>query len=257
MGIFDLTGKTAVLCGLWEGIGEQTALCLARQGAELFIVEADQTLPGRVTAAIEHQGRRAHLINHDALSGTGIAAAFGQIADQCEHVDIVVNTANRGHRGTLLETEEADLDAMVQANVKSVYHAMKAALPLMLDAGGAIVNVASVFAVVALQERFAYMMTKGAVVSMTRSVAADYAAHNVRCNCVCPGRVDTEFGRDWVRATFPGREQQALDELAAFQPLGRMGKPQEVAGLIAYLCSDEGAFVTGQAYAIDGGVTVF
>ena len=257
MPICDLTGKTAVLCGLWEGIGEQTARCLAQQGAELFIVEADQTLAAPVAVSIERDGGRAHLLDHDAVGNAGITAAFAEISAQRDHLDILVNTANRGHRGTLLETVEDDLDAMYEANVKSVYHAMKAALPLMLDAGGAIVNVASVFALVALQERFAYMMTKGALVSMTRSVAADYAKNNVRCNCVCPARIDTQFGRDWVDATFPGRQKQALDELSAFQPLGRMGRPQEIAGLIAYLCSDEGAFVTGQAYAIDGGVTVF
>jgi len=255
VGAFDLNGKTAVICGLWEGIGEQVALSLAGQGAELFIIESDERLAGGVVASIERGGGRARLMPHDFLSGRGISAAFGEIGAERDRVDILVTTANRGHKGVLLETSEEDLDAMYQTNVKSVFHAMKAALPLMLEAGGAIVNVGSVFALVALKERFAYMMTKGALVSMTRSVAADYAEHNVRCNCVCPARVDTAFVRDWVNTTFPGRESEALKDLAAYQPLGRMGKPEEVASLILYLCSNEGAFVTGQAYSIDGGVT--
>ena len=252
---FDLSGKTAVVCGLWEGIGEQTSLILARHGAEVLVVEADATLAGAAIEAIERDGGRARLLGHDPAGADGIAAAFDEIAKDHHRLDILVTTANRGHRGTLLETTEADLDAMIQANVKSVYHATRAALPLMLERGGAIVNVASIFALVALKQRFAYMMTKGALVSMTQSVAADYAEQGVRCNCVCPGRIDTAFARAWIDTNFPARQEQTLRDLATFHPVGRMGRPQEVAALILYLCSDEGAFVTGQAYPIDGGVT--
>lgn len=255
VGSFDLSGKTAILCGLWEGIGEQVAQCLSRQGVELFIIESDERLARSVVSSIEDGGGRASLLPHDAASSSGISAAFAKVGADRNRLDILVTTANRGHWGDLLETREDDLDAMYHANIKSVFYAMKAALPFMLEAGGAIVNVGSVFAHVALKERFAYMMTKGALVSMTRSVAADYADRNVRCNCVCPARVDTAFVRDWIRTTFPGREQETLQELSAYQPLGRMGRPEEVASLILYLCSDEGAFVTGQAYSIDGGVT--
>ena len=252
---FNLSGKTAVVCGLWEGIGEQTSLILARHGAEVIVVEADAKLAGTTVEAIERDGGRARLLCQDPACADGIAAAFGQVAKDHHRLDILVNTANRGHQGTLLDITEADLDTMIQANVKSVFHATRAALPLMLEGGGAIVSVASVFAMVAMKQRFAYLLTKGALVSMTRSIAADYAEMNVRCNCVCPGRIDTAFGRDWVHANFPGRERETRRELAAFHPLGRMGRPEEVAALILYLCSDEGAFVTGQAYPIDGGVT--
>ena len=252
---FDLSGKVAVVCGLWEGVGEQTALTLARHGADVRIIEADAKLGRTAVEAIERDGGRASLLCHNAASAGGIVTAFAQIAKDDDRLDILVTTANRGQRGTLLETTETDLDTMILANVKSVFHAMQAALPLMLEAGGAIVNVGSIFAMVAMRERFSYMMTKGALVSMTRSVAADYAEHNVRCNCVCAGRIDTAFARDWVDANFPGRERETLCDLAAFHPLGRMGRPEEVAALILYLCSDEAAFVTGQAYPIDGGVT--
>jgi NAD(P)-dependent dehydrogenase (short-subunit alcohol dehydrogenase family) len=252
---FNLSGKTAVVCGLWEGIGEQTSLILARHGAEVLVVEADEKLAGPTVEAIERDGGRARLLCHDPACADGIAAAFGHIAEDHPRLDILVNTSNRGHYGALLEITEADLDAMIQANVKSVFHATRAALPLMLEGGGAIVNVASVFAMVAMKHRFAYLLTKGALVSMMRSVAADYAEKNVRCNCVCPGRIDTAFGREWVNENFPGREEETLREMAEFHPLGRMGRPEEVAALILYLCSDEAAFVTGQAYPIDGGAT--
>jgi len=252
---FDLSAKVAVVCGLWEGIGEQTALKLACHGAEVIVIENNTNLSCLTVEAIERNGGRGHLLCHDPIDADGIAKAFGEIAKDHDRIDILVTTANRGHRGTLLETSNTDLDIMIQANVKSVFHSIQTALPLMLKAGGAIVNISSIFAMVALKERFAYMMTKGALVSMTRSIAADYADHKVRCNCVCAGRIDTAFARDWVATNFPGQEQKTLRDLAACHPLGRMGRPEEVAAMVLFLCSDEAAFITGQAFPIDGGVT--
>ncbi|MAE64617.1 MAG: short-chain dehydrogenase [Phycisphaeraceae bacterium] len=252
---FDLSSKTAVICGLSGGVGEETARALARAGAEIIVVEGGTDLARATVESITAAGGRARHLNHDAEGADGIATAFAEIARDHDRVDILVTTANRAHRGTVLETSDEDLETMLDVNVRSVVQAMRHALPLMLAHGGAIVHIASIFANLALKERFAYTLTKGAVVSLTRSMAADYADRNVRCNCVCPARTDTQASRDWVRARYPGREQEAQAALAAFHPLGRMGTPQEVASLILYLCSDAGAFVTGQAFAIDGGVT--
>ena len=252
---FDLTGKTAVVCGLWNGVGEQTVLALARQGAEVLVIESAPDLAVPTVDTIVTGGGKASFLCNDATSVNGIAAAFEKVADGHRHIDILVTMANRAHRGSLLETSACDLDTMIEANIRSVFHAMKEAVALMIESGGSIVNIASIFASVALKQRFAYMTTKGAVVSMTKSVAADYAEYNIRCNCVSASRVDTAFTRQWVCATYPGREEEALRELAEFHPLGRMGKPEEVSALILYLCSNEAAFVTGQDYVIDGGVT--
>ena len=252
---FDLTGKTAVVCGLWNGVGEQTALALARHGAEVLVIDSAPDLAVPTVDAIVTAGGKASVFCDDATSVNGVATAFEKIADGHRHIDILVTMANRAHRGSLLETSADDLDTMIEANIRSVFHAMKKAVALMIESGGSIVNIASIFALVALKQRFAYMMTKGAVVSMTKSVAADYAEYNIRCNCVSASRIDTAFTRQWVRATYPDREEEALRELAEFHPLGRMGKPEEVSALILYLCSNEAAFVTGQDYVIDGGVT--
>jgi NAD(P)-dependent dehydrogenase (short-subunit alcohol dehydrogenase family) len=128
-------------------------------------------------------------------------------------------------------------------------------LPLMVrQGGGVILNMASIVSLIGVADRFAYAMSKGAVLTMTKSIAIDYVKHNVRCNCICPARVRTPFVDGFVAKNFPGREQEVLEELSSYQPMGRMATPAEVAHLALYLCSDEAAFVTGQAYPIDGGV---
>src|SRR5262249_31384371 len=122
---------------------------------------------------------------------------------------------------------------------------------------GVILNLASIASLIGLQDRFAYSMSKGAVLTMTRSIAVDYIKQGIRCNCICPARVHTPFVDGYLKATYPGREQEMFRQLSAYQPIGRMGTPEEVAALALYLCSDEASFITGQAYPIDGGVLVF
>jgi NAD(P)-dependent dehydrogenase (short-subunit alcohol dehydrogenase family) len=141
-------------------------------------------------------------------------------------------------------------------NVKGVFLCARAALPHLLKArAGSILNLASIASLIALKDRFAYSMTKGAVLTMTRSIALDYMGR-VRCNCLCPARVHTPFVDQFVAKNYPGREQEMLAQLAAYQPIGRMGTPQEIAAFALYLCSDEASFVTGGAFPIDGGVLV-
>jgi NAD(P)-dependent dehydrogenase (short-subunit alcohol dehydrogenase family) len=157
----------------------------------------------------------------------------------------------------VVTTSPDDLDRIYRVNVKGVYHGLHYGVPKLLESGGgAIVNLASVVSKIALADRFAYSMSKGAVLTMTLSVARDFIARGIRCNCVCPARVHTPFVDGFLAKNYPGCESEMFAQLSAAQPIGRMGRPEEVAGLVAYLCSDEAAFVTGSAYDIDGGVTL-
>jgi NAD(P)-dependent dehydrogenase (short-subunit alcohol dehydrogenase family) len=168
-----------------------------------------------------------------------------------------VNNAGISHVGNVLDTTAADLDRIYAVNVKGVYHGLHFGVPrLLASGGGAIVNLASIVSKIALQDRFAYGMSKGAVLTMTLSVARDFVQRGIRCNCVCPGRVHTPFVDGFLAKNYPGKEKEMFAKLAAAQPIGRMGEPAEIAGLVAFLLSDEAAFITGSAYDIDGGATL-
>jgi NAD(P)-dependent dehydrogenase (short-subunit alcohol dehydrogenase family) len=182
---------------------------------------------------------------------------FAAIVAEHGAVDILVNNAGIAHVGSIERTTEADFDRLYRVNVKGVYLCARAAVPIMIGQGrGVILNMASIASLVGVPDRFAYSMTKGAVHTMTMSIAVDYVTQNIRCNCICPARIHTPFVNDYVARHYPGRERETLEQLSAYQPIGRMGTPEEVAYLALYLCSDEAAFVTGQAYPIDGGVLV-
>ncbi|HEY2485732.1 MAG TPA: SDR family oxidoreductase [Candidatus Binataceae bacterium] len=147
---------------------------------------------------------------------------------------------------------------MYAVNVKGLFLCSQAAVARMKrDGGGAILNLASIASLIGLVDRFAYSMSKGAVLAMTRSIAVDFIGDKIRCNCVCPARVHTPFVDGYLNNTYPGREAEMFKQLSEYQPVGRMGTPEEVAALALYLCSDEASFITGQAYPIDGGVLVF
>jgi NAD(P)-dependent dehydrogenase (short-subunit alcohol dehydrogenase family) len=168
-------------------------------------------------------------------------------------IHILVNNAGIAHIGTAENTNEEDFDRLLNVNVKGTYNCLHAVLPVMKLNGGVILNMASVAASVGLTDRFAYSTSKAAVVGMTLSVAKDFLAHNIRCNCVSPGRVHTPFVDGFLQKSYPGKEQEMFEKLSKTQPIGRMGKPEEIAALVLYLCSDEAAFITGCDYAIDGG----
>jgi NAD(P)-dependent dehydrogenase (short-subunit alcohol dehydrogenase family) len=184
-----------------------------------------------------------------------VQVAFADVVGRFGRLDILVNNAGIAQVGDLMATSEEDLDRVYRVNVKGVYLCSRAALPSMLaQGGGVILNVASIASLIGVPERFAYSMSKGAVLTMTLSTAVDYVKRNIRCNCICPARIHTPFVDGYVASHYPGREAETLARLAAYQPVGRMGRPDEVAALALYLCSDEAAFVTGAAYPIDGGV---
>ena len=171
-----------------------------------------------------------------------------------EQVDILVNNAGISHVGTIESTTPEDFDNLLRVNVKGFYNCMRAVVGHMKEnGGGVIVNMASIAGSSGLPDRFAYSMSKGAVIAMTYSVARDYLTHNIRCNCISPARVHTPFVDNYLQKNYPGREKEMFEMLAKAQPIGRMAEPAEVASLALFLCSDEAAFITGVDYPIDGG----
>ena len=255
--MFQLTGKVAVVTGAGSGIGAAIATLFARQRAHVVVLDLNEAA-ARVTAdAIGAAGGRADAMACDVADAGAVARVFGQIESAHPRIDILVNNAGIAHVGTIEQTSEADLDRLYQVNVKGVFLCARAAVTIMLrQGGGVILNMASIASLVGVPERFAYSMSKGAVLTMTMSIAVDYVKRNIRCNCICPARIHTPFVDQFVARHYAGREQETLQQLSAYQPIGRMGTPEEVASLALYLCSDEASFVTGQAYPIDGGVLV-
>jgi 2-keto-3-deoxy-L-fuconate dehydrogenase len=256
-GIFELRDKVAVVTGAGSGIGAAIARLFARQHARVVALDVDETAAQRTAGEISSEGGRADAIACDVAAADQVAAVFERIVAKHRRVDILVNNAGIAHVGTLEGTSEADFDRLYRVNVKGVYLCARAAVAAMVgQGGGVILNMASIASLIGVPERFAYSMTKGAVHTMTMSIAIDYVKQNIRCNCICPARIHTPFVDAYVARHYAGREQETLQQLSAYQPIGRMGTPEEVAYLALYLCSDEAAFVTGQAYPIDGGVLV-
>jgi 2-keto-3-deoxy-L-fuconate dehydrogenase len=254
MAIFNLAGKTAVITGGGSGIGRSISALFARQGATVFILELNTEAAAQTVEEITEQGGQVSSFACNVSNQAEVASVFDQIRQQTGHIDIVVNNAGIAHVGNIEHTTEADLDRIYQVNVKGVYNGMLAAVKHMQETGGGVIlNLASVASVLGIPDRFAYSMSKGAVLTMTYSVARDYIKSNIRCNCLAPGRVHTPFVDGFLKKNYPGQEQEMFDKLSKTQPIGRMGTPDEIANLALYLCSDEAAFITGTNYPIDGG----
>lgn len=252
--MFSLKQKTAVITGGGSGIGKAIAETFGRQGAFVFILELNADTAKDTVTSITASGGRAQAFSCNVSDQSKVKEVFQQISDLGHRIDILVNSAGIAHIGKLETTSEADLDRIYQVNVKGVYNTMFAAIgPMKKQGGGVILNVASVASSVGIAERFAYSMSKGAVLTMSYSVAKDYLHDKIRCNCISPARVHTAFVDGFLKANYPGKEEEMFEKLSRTQPIGRMGKPDEVAALALYLCSDEASFVTGTNYPIDGG----
>lgn len=235
-----LKGKRAFVTAAGQGIGRAIAEAYTAEGATVIATD----------------------LNSDALDGLGVSEAFAldvtdkaavRTAVEKAEPDVLLNCAGVVHSGTILDATDTDFDFAVDLNVRSQIHAIQAALPGMLArGGGSIINIASVCSsIIAAPNRFIYGTTKAAVVGLTKSVALEYVTQNIRCNCICPGTIDSPSLNDRLRET--GDYETARKAFVARQPMGRIGEPTEVAALAVYLGSDESAFTTGQAHVIDGG----
>lgn len=248
-----LSGRTAIVTGGGSGIGRAISLLFAEHGARVAVLDVQREAAESVVEEVAGAGGSAAFFPCDVSRQAEVDAAFAGVAERLGPPDVLVNNAGISHIGTVETTTEEDLDRLYSVNVKGVYNCLRAGVAAMKGRGGAILNMASVASMLGIPDRFAYQMTKGAVLTMTYSVAADYIRQGIRCNSIAPGRVHTPFVDGYLAQHYPGREREMFDKLAATQPIGRMGRPEEIARLALFLCSDDAAFITGTNYPIDGG----
>jgi 2-keto-3-deoxy-L-fuconate dehydrogenase len=236
-----LSGKVALVTAAAQGIGRASAELFAAEGATVHAVDIDEAALGGLAACSVHQA--------DLTDAAAIAALPARIGP----VDILFNCAGFVHSGTILECDERDWAFSNTLNVTAMYRMIRAFLPAMLDrGGGSIVNMSSIASSVkGIPNRFAYGTTKAAVIGLTKSVAADFVGQGIRCNAICPGTVDTPSLQQRLRET--GDYEAAHGAFIARQPMGRLGRPEEIAALALYLASDESAFTTGAIHVVDGG----
>jgi 2-keto-3-deoxy-L-fuconate dehydrogenase len=250
--MFELTGKKAVVTGGGSGIGKAIAVLFAKQGAHVHVVDLSEAAAQETVAEIQAAGGQVSVYGCDVRNQDEVQSTFAAIGP----LDILVNNAGIAHVGNLETTTEADMERVYQVNVMGAFNCLQAAVKSMkAQGGGAILNMASIAALVGIPDRFAYSVSKGAIHAMTLSVAKDYLKAHIRCNSVSPARVHTPFVDGFITKNYPGQEAEMFEKLSQTQPIGRMAKPEEIAALALYLCSDEASFITGCDYPIDGGFT--
>jgi 2-keto-3-deoxy-L-fuconate dehydrogenase len=248
--MFEYHNKTAVITGGGSGIGKAVAIGLAKQGAVVHIIDLNTDQSSQVVQLIRDAGGEATAHACDVSRQEAVRETFHKIGS----FQILVNNAGISHIGKVETTSEEDFNRVFEVNIKGVYNCLFAAIPLMKKIGGGVIlNMSSIAAQLGLADRFAYSMSKGAVYAMTLSVARDYLHDNIRCNCISPARVHTPFVDGFIAKNYAGKEAEMFEKLSKSQPIGRMAKPEEIASLVIYLCSDEAAFITGSDYNIDGG----
>jgi 2-keto-3-deoxy-L-fuconate dehydrogenase len=243
---FRVDGRTALVTGGASGIGAATCRALDSAGAHVIIADIDQQ--GAEALSRELSGAKVLIL--DITDEGAVRSAFAGMGA----LDILVNSAGIGLVGGVAETELADFERLFRVNVRGMFLVTRAAMPLLLESGGSIVNIGSVAGLVGVKKRFAYCATKGAVIAMTRQLAVDYPT-GLRANCICPGTVDTPFVEAYLEKYHRHEKEKVRAELNQRQPVGRLGRPEEIANMVLYLCSPEAEFVTGSVMTIDGGWT--
>ena len=253
--MFSLQHKITIVTGAGSGIGAAIAEAFARSGAMVYVAEYNEAGGKETVTKIEKSGGVAKFALVDVANETECQALIKHVLEENGgRCDVLVNNAGVGHVGTILTTEPADLDRLWRVNFLGAYHLCRAVLPAMIERrAGSIINLGSVAAVTGMESRFAYTVTKHAVLGLTRSMAMDLGSSGVRVNCICPGRVRTPFVDARLREY--ADPQEYLKQMVAPHTLKRMAQPSEIAGAAVYLASDESAFVTGSAFVIDGGYT--
>jgi len=247
----DLQNKTVVITGGASGIGEALVRTFAQAGARVYLIDTNSNQAEQVVESIGSE--KVKFLYCDISKH----ADFHQLATKIEGehpVDILINNAGIAHVGSLEKTDVDDLNRLYEVNIKGVYNGMHAFILHMKERKkGVILNMASIASSVGISDRFAYSMTKGAVLTMTYSVAKDYVEHGIRCNSISPARVHTPFVDGFIRENYPEKQEQMFAQLSKTQPIGRMASPEEIAKFALFLCSDDAAFITGTDYPIDGG----
>ncbi len=247
MELFSLVGKVAVVTGGGSGIGRAITERFLMQGAKVHVLELHPKDTGL------QEGRNLVIHTCDVSNIQEVTTVIDKIVVQAP-INILVNSAGIAHVGNIEQTTESDMDRLYQVNIKGVYNCMHAVVSKMKVAGeGVILNIASIASSVGINNRFAYSMTKGAVLTMTYSVAKDYLSEGIRCNSISPARIHTPFVDGFIARNYPEKKEEMFEAFSKTQPIGRMGKPEEVANMALYLCSDEASFVTGTDFPIDGG----
>ena len=248
----DFKDKVTIITGGGSGIGEAMCKHFADKKAKVIILDYNEAEGRRVS-----QENKSDFIKCDISDEGSVDDAFNQIERNYGRIDILINNAGIAHIGKITETNPEDFDRIIKINVRGAYLCTRASINSMIKNNkGCILNMASVASNLGIPDRFAYSTSKGAVYTMTLSVARDYVDQGIRCNCICPARVHTPFVDNYLKNNYPGEEKEMFAKLEATQPIGRMAKPEEIAALAGYICSEEAAFVTGSAFDIDGGFTL-
>ena len=251
---FELTSPYVIITGGASGIGLSMVSLFNKHGAIVDVFDINKPS----NELIEEKGidkNTVHFHEIDITNQQQVKDLVSVIAIQRE-IGMLINNAGIAHIGNAVNTSEKDFQKIFDVNVKGAYNCIQACLPFMIENGeGVILNMASVAATVGISDRFAYSMSKGAILSMTLSVAKDFIKNGIRCNCISPARVHTPFVDGFIEKHYPGQEREIFEKLSASQPIGRMGEPDEVAALAYYLCSKQASFITGSDYPMDGGFT--